>query len=136
MYSTISIESIPWIFKQIIPTQLEVDGIKFPLTNEINLGDISKSYGHYRIRLVYWGLIKAKALVIDSNKTSIKINFKFQNNKWSYLLISIAISTYSILTKPQSILSLAIYICLFLFFLIIDLLFIFVEIQETNPPSR
>ena len=82
MNSNIKIDSIPWVFKCLIPTKLEVDGIKFPLTQNINLGDISKSYGHYRIRIIFIGLIKTKALVVDSNKTSTLIQFKFQNKKW------------------------------------------------------
>lgn len=136
MNSSINIDSIPLPFKYLIPTKLEVDGIKFPLTHEIDIGNISKTYGHYRIRIVLMGIIKTKALVVDANKTSILIQFKFQNKKWYYYLISFAVTIYLIYIEPQTRLTLVISACIFIILVLIDLLINFVEIQEANPPSR
>ncbi|MFY9159195.1 hypothetical protein [Aquirufa ecclesiirivi] len=135
MKTSLEFESIPWIFLHIIPTKLEVDGIKYSLNHKIDLMSISKSYGHYRFRIIFVGLIKTKALVVESNKAHILIHFKFQNKKWYYYLLSTAVTAYLLFLEPQSKLTLLIASFVFFLFLFINMLANFVHIQETNPPA-
>lgn len=136
MNTTILLDFIPRIFKSLIPTKLEVDGLEYPLHHKIELGDYSKTYGHHRLRVVFMGFIKTKTLVVDANKNSILINFKFQNKKWLYYFISIAASTYLLFSKPLSKLILIIFVFVFILLLIIDMLMFFVQIQEKHHTTN
>lgn len=126
---------IPWIFQHIIPTQLEVDGIKFPIDQTIDLMDFKKTYGHYRLRLVFVGFIKSKVVVVNTRLSEKKMRLVFRGENWLYYLFWMLIVAYLIFSKPFSILGLIVKISAFLLFSTIDLLTNFVRIEDENSDS-
>lgn len=134
MKTSLEFESIPWIFLHIIPTKLEVDGIKYHLNQNIDLSGISKSYGHHRLRLVFGGIIKTKPIIITAASSLHYIKFSFKYKNWHLFLIPLIASSYLVFSKPHSILLMCLLIPIFCIFQLIDGLIIFVHIQETNPP--
>ena len=127
---------IPWFFYRLIPTQLEVDGIKFPLTPTIYTHLAIKSYGHYRIRLVCFGFIKTKALVVATKKSTIWMDFKISTYNWLLYLISRSALAYLVLSRPRSKRSLFIALTCFFFGIFFDFIVHFFRIHEAVPPSE
>ena len=127
---------IPWIFRRLIPTQLDVDGIKFPLTPTIDTHLAIKSYGHYRLRLVCFGFIKTKALVVATKKSTIWMDFKISTHNWLLYLISRSALAYLVLSRPRSKRYLFIALTCFLIDILFDLIVQFYRIHEAIPPSE
>jgi len=130
MNTIIQINKIPWIFQYLIPTQLEVDGIKYPLNQIIELKGISKSYGHYRLKLVFFGIIKSKVIIIEADQEFKFFIFKFQNKYWYYYLISYCPFPYLFFLRYQHGLGLVIIIFLSFLIILIELLMGFVSVKE------
>lgn len=57
MNGIIQFNKLPWIFRFIIPTKIDVDGVKYPLNHTIDLMVVPKSYGHYRLKLIFLGFL-------------------------------------------------------------------------------
>jgi hypothetical protein len=127
---------IPWIFHRLIPTQLEVDGFKFPLTPTIDTHLAIKSYGHYRMRLVCFGFIKTKALVVATKKSTIWMDFKISTHNWLRYLISILVLAYLVLPRPLSKQYLFIALTCLSVGILFDFIIQFFRIYEAVPPSE
>jgi hypothetical protein len=127
---------IPWIFRRLIPTQLDVDGIKFPLTPTIDTHLAIKSYGHYRLRLVCFGFIKTKALVVATKKSTIWMDFKISTHNWLRYLISILVLAYLVLSRPRSKQYLFIALTCLSVGILFDFIIQFFRIYEAVPPSE
>ncbi|MHA8050561.1 hypothetical protein V7S79_05560 [Aquirufa sp. ROCK-SH2] len=127
---------IPWIFRTLIPTQLEVDGVKWPLHLEVDVSSIAKKYGHYRLRLVFFGFIKSKTLIITANQSTTLLTFGYQFKKWVYVLLAYSAFAYLLFSKNSSLTILVIKICLFILFILIELLKNFVRIRGDELGNR
>ena len=127
---------IPWIFRRLIPTQLDVDGIKFPLTPTIDTHLAIKSYGHYRLRLVCFGFIKTKALVVATKKSTIWMDFKISTHNWLLYLISRSALAYLVLSRPRSKQYLFIALTCLSVGILFDFIIQFFRIYEAVPPSE
>ena len=127
---------IPWIFRTLIPTQLEVDGVKWPLHLEVDVSSIAKKYGHYRLRLVFFGFIKSKTLIITANQSTTLLTFGYQFKKWVYVLLAYSAFAYLLFSKNRSLTILVIKICLFNLFILIELLKNFIEIRVDELGNR
>jgi hypothetical protein len=64
MNGIIQFNKLPWIFRFIIPTKIDVDGIEYPLKHTIDLMGVPKSYGHYKLKLIFFGFLNQEQLLL------------------------------------------------------------------------
>ena len=130
------LHKVPAYFTHIIPTKLEVDGVIFPLRDEISLWSISKGYGHYKLRLVFFGLIKSKALIISANKPFIHLKVVLIRYKIPRFTLSMMAVSFPLVYKINSKVMAYAFLIISPITYMLDALTHLVEIKETNPPSR
>ncbi|CAM3369267.1 hypothetical protein G9H61_12545 [Aquirufa ecclesiirivi] len=135
MNTVLYFHKIPAYFTHIIPTKLEVDGIKFPLQDEISLWALSKSYGHFKLRLVFFGLIKSKALIIPANNKSIHLKVALMRHKIPRFTLAIMAIGFPMVYKINSQFMAYAFLIFSPITYMMDALTHLVEIQETNPPA-
>lgn len=123
------------VFTHIIPTKLEVDGVVFPPGDEISLWSISKGYGHYHVRLVFFGLIKSKALIIPASKKSIHLKVVLIRHKIPHYTLSILAICLPLLNRVHSNFKIYAFILICPFVYIMESLTNFVEIHVNDSPS-
>jgi hypothetical protein len=63
MNGIIQFNKLPWIFRFIIPTKIDVDGIEYPLKYTIDLMGVPKSYGQYRL-IFFFGFLNQEQLLL------------------------------------------------------------------------
>ena len=132
MNGIIQFNKLPWIFRFIIPTKIDVDGIKYPLNHTIDLMGMAKSYGHYRLKLIFFGFLKSRATIIEANQKSKLLIILFRNENWFNYLISYAALSFLLFSESDFGVVLAIIICLFVLFIFVELLIKFVYLKEVN----
>jgi len=132
MNGIIQFNKLPWIFRFIIPTKIDVDGVKYPLSHTIDLMGISKSYGHYRLKLIFFGFLKSRVTIIEVNQKSKLLSIIFRNENWFYYLISYSAVSFLFWSKSDFGAVLAIIFCVFILFIFIELLINFVYLKEVN----
>ena len=132
MNGIIQFNKLPWIFRFIIPTKIDVDGIKYPLNHTIDLMGMAKSYGHYRLKLIFFGFLKSRVTIIEANQKSKLLIIIFRNENWFYYLISWSAVSFLFLSKSDFGAVLAIIFCVFVLFIFIELVINFVYLKEVN----
>ena len=132
MNGIIQFNKLPWIFRFIIPTKIDVDGVKYPLNHTIDLMGKPKSYGHYRLKLIFFGFLKSRVTIIEANQKSKLLIIIFRNENWFYYLISYSAVSFLFWSKSDFGAVLAIIFCLFVLFIFIELLINFVYLKEVN----
>jgi len=132
MNRIIQFNKLPWIFRFIIPTKIDVDGIEYPLNHTIDLMGVPKSYGHYRLKLIFFGFLKSRATIIEANQKSKLLSIIFRIDNWFYYLIGISVVSFLLFSKSDFGAFLPIIICLFVLFIFAELLIKFVYLKEVN----
>ena len=132
MNGIIQFNKLPWIFRFIIPTKIDVDGIKYPLKYTIDLMGMAKSYGHYRLKLIFFGFLKSRATIIEANQKSQLLSIIFRIDNWFYYLIGISVVSFLLFSKSDFGAVLPIIICLFVLSIFAELLIKFVYLKEVN----
>jgi hypothetical protein len=132
MNGIIQFNKLPWIFRFIIPTKIDVDGVKYPLSHTIDLMGVPKSYGHYRLKLIFLGFLKSRVTIIEVNQKSKLLSIIFRNENWFYYLISYSAVSFLFWSKSDFGAVLAIIFCVFILFIFIELLINFVYLKEVN----
>jgi hypothetical protein len=132
MNGIIQFNKLPWIFRFIIPTKIDVDGVKYPLNHTIDLMGMPKSYGHYRLKLIFFGFLKSRVTIIEVNQKSKLLSIIFRNENWFYYLISYSAVSFLFWSKSDFGAVLAIIFCVFILFIFIELLINFVYLKEVN----
>ena len=132
MNGIIQFNKLPWIFRFIIPTKIDVDGIEYPLKHTIDLMGVPKSYGHYRLKLNFFGFLKSRATIIEANQKSKLLIILFRNENWFNYLISYSALSFLLFSESDFGVVLAIIICLFVLFIFVELLIKFVYLKEVN----
>lgn len=130
------LHKVPAYFTHIIPTKLEVNGVIFPLQDDISLWSISKGYGHYKLRLVFFGLIKSKALIISANKPFIHMKVVLIRYKIPHFTLSMMAVSFPLVYKINSKVMAYAFLIISPITYMLDALTHLVEIKETNPSSR
>jgi hypothetical protein len=131
MNGIIQFNKLPWIFRFIIPTKIDVDGIKYPLNHTIDLMGMAKSYGHYRLKLIFFGFLKSRATIIEANQKSKLLSIIFRIDNWFYYLISYSALSFLFFFKSDFGTDLPIIIC-FVLTICVELLIKFVYLKEVN----
>ncbi len=132
MNGIIQFNKLPWIFRFIIPTKIDVDGVKYPLNHTIDLMGMPKSYGHYRLKLIFFGFLKSRVTIIEANQKSKLLIIIFRNENWFYYSISYSAVSFLFWSKSVFGAVLAIIFCVFVLFVFIELLINFVYLKEVN----
>jgi len=132
MNGIIQFNKLPWIFRFIIPTKIDVDGIEYPLKHTIDLMGVPKSYGHYRLKLIFFGFLKSRATIIEANQKSQLLSIIFRIDNWFYYLIGLSVVSFLLFSKSDFGAFLPIIICLFVLFIFAELLIKFVYLKEVN----
>lgn len=132
MNGIIQFNKLPWIFRFIIPTKIDVDGVKYPLNHTIDLMGVPKSYGHYRLKLIFFGFLKSRVTIIEANQKSKLLIIIFRNENWFYYLIVYSALSFLFWSKSDFGAVLAIIICLFVLSIFVELLINFVYLKEVN----
>lgn len=132
MNGIIQFNKLPWIFRFIIPTKIDVDGVKYPLNHTIDLMGMPKSYGHYRLKLIFFGFLKSRVTIIEANQKSKLLIIIFRNENWFYYLIVYSALSFLFWSKSDFGAVLAIIICLFVLSIFVELLINFVYLKEVN----
>ena len=132
MNGIIQFNKLPWILRFIIPTKIDVDGIKYPLNHTIDLMEMAKSYGHYRLKLIFFGFLKSRATIIEANQKSKWLSIIFRIDNWFYHLIGLSIISFLFFFKSDFGTDLPIIICLFVLSIFAELLIKFVYLKEVN----
>ena len=131
MNGIIQFNKLPWILRFIIPTKIEVDGIKYPLNHTIDLMGMAKSYGHYRLKLIFFGFLKSRATIIEANQKSKWLSIIFRIDNWFYYLFGLSIVSFSFFSKSDFGTDLPFIIC-FVLTIFVELLIRFVYLKEVN----
>jgi hypothetical protein len=132
MNTIIQFNKLPWFFRYIIPTQIDVDGISYPLNHKIEILGTPRFYGHHRLKLIFLGFLKSRATIIDANQKTNSLMIIFRNENWFYYLISYSAVLYLFFSKSNFGAVLAIFICMFVLFIFVELLINFVILIEVN----
>ena len=132
MNGIIQFNKLPWIFRFIIPTKIDVDGVKYPLNHTIDLKGMPKSYGHYRLKLIFFRFLKSRVTIIEANQKSKLLIIIFRNENWFYYSISYSAVSFLFWSKSVFGAVLAIIFCVFVLFIFIELLINFVYLKEVN----
>lgn len=131
MNGIIQFNKLPWIFRFIIPTKIDVDGIKYPLNHTIDLMGMAKSYGHYRLKLFFFAFLKSRATIIEANQKSNLLSIIFRIDNWFYYLFGLSIVSFLFFSKSDFGTDLPIIIC-FVLTIFVELLIRFVYLKEVN----
>lgn len=131
MNGIIQFNKLPWILRFIIPTKIDVDGIKYPLNHTIDLMEMAKSYGHYRLKLIFFGFLKSRATIIEANQKSKWLSIIFRIDNWFYYLFGLSIVSFLFFSKSDFGTDLPIIIC-FVLTIFVELLIRFVYLKEVN----
>ncbi len=132
MNGIIQFNKLPWILRFIIPTKIDVDGIKYPLNHTIDLMGMAKSYGHYRLKLIFFGFLKSRATIIEANQKSKWLSIIFRIDNWFYYLIVYSALSFLLFYKSDFGAVLPFIICLFVLTIFAELLIKFVYLKEVN----
>jgi hypothetical protein len=132
MNGIIQFNKLPWIFRFIIPTKIDVDGVKYPLNHTIDLMGVPKSYGHYRLKLIFFGFLKSRVTIIEANQKYKLLSIIFRNENWFYYLIVYSALSFLFWSKSDFGAVLAIIICLFVLSIFVELLINFVYLKEVS----
>jgi len=131
MNGIIQFNKLPWIFRFIIPTKIDVVGIKYPLNHTIDLKGMAKSYGHYRLKLIFFGFLKSRATIIEANQKSKLLSIIFRIDNWFYYLFGLSVVSFLFFAKSDFGTYLPIIIC-FVLTIFVELLIRFVYLKEVN----
>ena len=131
MNGIIQFNKLPWILRFIIPTKIDVDGLKYPLNHTIDLMGMAKSYGHYRLKLIFFGFLKSRATIIEANQKSKWLSIIFRIDNWFYYLFVLSIVSFSFFSKSDFGTDLPFIIC-FVLTIFAELLVKFVYLKEVN----
>jgi len=132
MNGIIQFNKLPWIFRFIIPTKIDVDGIEYPLKHTIDLMGVPKSYGHYRLKLIFFGFLKSRATIIEANQKSQLLSIIFRIDNWFYYLIGLSVVSFLLFSKSDFGAFLPFIICLFVLSIFAELLIKFVYLKEVS----
>lgn len=130
------LHKVPAYFTHIIPTKLEVDGVIFPLRDEISLWSISKGYGHYKLRLVFFGLIKSKALILSANEPLIHLKIVIVRYKIPQFTLGMMAICLPLLSSNHSNFKVLAFILFTPLVYMMETLTNFVQIQESDSPLK
>ncbi|MHA8052984.1 hypothetical protein [Aquirufa sp. Wall-65K1] len=133
MNTTLYFDQTPIYFTLFIPCKLEIDGVLFPLQNEIQLGELSKNYGHFRLRLIFFGIVKSKPTIVSANNKFIHLKIALIRHKLPTFTLAMMAANFPIVYHLNT----RIMAYAFLIFIpityMLEALVKLVEIRETKP---